>query len=255
MNHYQQFLKLHQGQSPFLIGNIWDVKSAEIFNAAGYKAIGSSSHAIAGASGYPDGEQVSFETILQVAKRVTKIISIPFTVDMEAGYSRTAEGIQTNIEKLHDAGVIGINLEDSLPAAKRKLMDAKSFAGTVTAIADHISKKNMGIFFNIRTDAFLLGMPDALEETLPRVKLYEEAGAAGIFVPGIIQQQDISAIVQSTHLPINVMCMPGLPDFDVLAKLGVKRISMGGFFYNKVYQHVRQLSEAILNGDNFSSII
>lgn len=255
MNNYQQFLKLHQDQSPFLLSNIWDMKSAEIFDAAGYKAIGTSSHAIAGANGYQDGEQIPFETILQIAKRVTQSISIPFTVDMEAGYSRTVEGIRTNIEKLHDAGVVGINLEDSLPDGKRKLTDAKAFAGTVVAIADHISKKNMGIFFNIRTDAFLLGMPDSLEETLPRVKLYEDAGAAGIFVPGIIQEQDICSIVQATRLPINVMCMPGLPDFDVLAELGVKRISMGGFFYNKVYQHVKRLSETVLNGNNFSSII
>ncbi len=255
MNNYQQFLKLHQGRSPFLLANIWDVKSAEIFEAAGYKAIGTSSHAIAGANGYPDGEQVPFETILQVAKRVTKAITIPFTVDMEAGYSRTREGIQINIEKLHDAGVIGINLEDSLPAAKRKLTDAKTFAQTVAAVADFISKKNMGIFLNIRTDAFLLSIPGALEETVPRIKLYEDAGAAGIFVPGIIQQQDIRSIVQLTRLPMNVMCMPALPGFDALAELGVKRISMGGFFYNKVYQHVRQLAEAVLNGHNFSSII
>jgi len=255
MNSYQTFLQLHQGRSPFLLGNIWDVNSAKIFAANGYKAIGTSSHAIAGSNGYDDGENISFETILRVAKRVVQIVSIPFTVDMEAGYSRTAKGINANIEKLHDAGVVGINLEDTIPGAARKLVDTALFGETIAAIAGHISRKNLQVFFNIRTDAFLLGMPSALEETLARIKVYENAGAGGIFIPGITGKTAIAEVVQAGRLPVNVMCMPGLPDFDELELLGVKRISMGGFFYNKIYENVQQLSSAVLSGNNFSSII
>jgi 2-methylisocitrate lyase-like PEP mutase family enzyme len=255
MNNYQKFLQLHCNPSPFLLGNIWDVHSAKIFAENGYGAIGTSSHAIAAVNGYKDGEQMPFEILLQAAQRIAQAVSVPFTVDMEAGYSRTAKGIIDNIEKLHAAGVVGINIEDSVPGIQRNLADALIFAETVAAIAAHITKKNLPVFLNIRTDAFLLGMPTALEETILRVKVYEKAGANGIFVPGIIRKTDISAIVNATLLPINVMCMPGLRDFDELGLLGVKRISMGGFFYNKIYEGVQQLSKSVLTGNDFSSII
>jgi len=98
MNNYQKFLELHSNDLPFLLGNIWDVQSANMFAAAGYRAIGTSSHAIAAANGYADGEQIPFETILRVAKQVTETVSIPFTVDLEAGYSRNTDGIIQNIK-------------------------------------------------------------------------------------------------------------------------------------------------------------
>ena len=65
--------------------------------------------------------------------------------------------------------------------------------------------------------------------------MYEQSGADGIFLPCIIDRQDIREAVGATKLPLNVMYIPGLPDVDELEKLGVKRISMGPFLYNKVY--------------------
>src|SRR5450432_2057049 len=117
MNSYQQFLQLHRNPSAFLLGNIWDVHSAKIFSENGYAAIGTSSHAIAAANGYKDGEQLPFEILLQTAKRVTNAVSTPFTVDMEAGYGNCTEAILENLDKLHANGIIGINIEDSVPAA------------------------------------------------------------------------------------------------------------------------------------------
>jgi len=255
MNNYQKFSGLHNNHAPFLLGNIWDVESAKIFAASGYQAIGTSSHAIAAANGYEDGEQIPFETVLRIAKRVIENVTIPFTVDLEAGYGRNVDGIIQNIEKLHAVGVVGINIEDTIPAAQRHLADTTVFAETIAVIADNIRKRNLQVFLNIRTDAFLLGMPEALEETISRIKMYEKTGGDGIFVPGIVGTTDIAAVVQSTRLPINVMCMPGLPGFGELGRLGVKRISMGGFFYNKVYENARQLSKAVLEDNSFLSII
>lgn len=63
-----------------------------------------------------------------------------------------------------------------------------------------------------------------------RIDLYNKAGVDGIFVPCIENAEDIKEIVNYTRLPINVMCMPNLPDFEILKNLGVKRISMGNFF-------------------------
>ena len=255
MNLFETFSQLHEGSSPLLLGNIWDVNSAKIFEANGYKAIGVSSQALSNTFGYDDGENLPFEILLQVAKRVTEVVNIPFSVDMEGGYSRTIAGITDNINKLHDAGVAGINLEDTIAGATRQLQPVAEFQRTLSAVADHISRNNLQLFLNIRTDGFLLGMPTALDETLIRIKSYESAGANGIFVPCITNATDIKAVVNATRLPINVMCMPDLPGFEELRLLGVKRISMGPFLFNKVYDNAGKLAKKVISDNDFSSIL
>jgi 2-methylisocitrate lyase-like PEP mutase family enzyme len=86
----------------------------------------------------------------------------------------------------------------------------------------------------------------ALQETLERIPLYESNGADGIFVPCIVNESDIAAVVQQTSLPINVMCMPTLPGYATLQSLGVKRISMGPFLFNKTYGTVEALAKSII---------
>jgi 2-methylisocitrate lyase-like PEP mutase family enzyme len=49
--------------------------------------------------------------------------------------------------------------------------------------------------------------------------------------------------------------MPNLPGFDELALLGVKRISMGPFLFNKAYSLAGELAATVLRDKNFSSII
>lgn len=251
MSYFETFSQLHLQSTPLLLGNIWDVNSAKIFEASGYKAIGISSQAVSNAQGYEDGEKLPFENLLRLAERIVDVVRIPFTVDMEAGYSRTIEGIIKNIDQLHDAGVSGINLEDTIAG---QFQTVAAFEKTLFAISDHISRNNLKLFLNIRTDGFLLGMPTALSETLIRIKRYENAGADGIFVPCITDVKDIQTVVQSTLLPINVMCMPALPDFNTLTFLGVKRISMGGFFFNKIYADASKLAKTIIHDNNFTSI-
>ena len=143
MNSFETFKHLHKNTSPLLIGNVWDVKSAEIFQANGFRAIGISSQAISNALGYPDGENLPFDELLHITKRITDMVDIPLTVDMEAGYSRDLQGILENVEKLHDCGAVGINLEDTLPGEKRSLVPAASFTETVAKVTGHIKRKKL----------------------------------------------------------------------------------------------------------------
>jgi len=255
MNLFEKFKQLHHNPEPFVLGNIWDVSSAKVFEASGYKAIGVSSHAISNAWGYDDGENLPFEVLLQVAKRVVDAVNVPFTVDMEGGYSSSLTGILDNINKLHDAGVVGINLEDTVPGDKRRFQPVDGFQRTLSAIAEYISRNNLQLFLNVRTDGFLLGLPNALDETLIRIKAYENTGADGIFVPCITAASDIRTVVSESKLPINVMCMPQLPGFEELQTLGVKRISMGPFLFSKVYGDAAAMAKAVLADKNFSSIL
>ena len=255
MNLNDTFPQLHAQRSPFVLGNIWDVSGARAFESSGYKAIGTSSQAVAMANGYEDGEELPFLQLLYLAKKVVEAVRIPFTVDLEGGYARTIHGIIENITRLHDVGVAGINLEDTIAGDTRRLQPPGDFIRILSAVADHIHKNNQKIFVNIRTDGFLLGLPNALEETIRRIKLYQDSGADGIFVPCIVAPTDIREVVNSTYLPINVMCMPGLPSFDELASLGVKRISMGGFLFHKIRAEIDRLAGLIIKDGNFNSIL
>ena len=255
MNLFEKFKQLHHSPEPFVLGNIWDVNSAKVFEAAGYKAIGVSSQALSNAWGYNDGENLPFDLLLQVAKRVVEVVNIPFSVDMEGGYSNSLAGILDNINKLHDAGVVGINLEDTIPGDNRRFQQVEGFQKTLSAIAEHISRNNLQLFVNVRTDGFLLGLPNALDETLTRIKAYENTGADGIFVPCITRSDDIRTVVSATKLPVNVMCMPELPGFDELQSLGVKRLSMGPFLFSKVYGNAAAMAKAVIADQNFLSIL
>jgi 2-methylisocitrate lyase-like PEP mutase family enzyme len=113
MNNYEIFYQLHQQKRPLILANAWNVKSAQLIEKNGYKAIATSSSAIANSLGYEDGENISFDELFYVVQRIVSCINIPLSVDIETGYSNNISEVITNIQRLVDIGVVGINLEDS----------------------------------------------------------------------------------------------------------------------------------------------
>lgn len=110
------------------------------------------------------------------------------------------------------------------------------------------------MFVNARTDAFLLDLPSPVAITAERIKAYENAGADGIFVPFLSDCDSIKKITATTLLPVNVMCMPGLPSFNILAELGVRRISTGNFIFKSLYDNLGTLIKNIDVAGSFSPL-
>lgn len=249
------FRTMHQQSQPLLIGNVWDVASAQATHQAGYHAMGTSSAAIASMLGYPDGEGLSFAELQHVVARLTTACDIPLSVDMEAGYGDTPDQIVANLTALAALGVKGINLEDSkVKEAERHLLDAEVFAGKLASIASKLATAGIDMFLNVRTDTFLLDIHDALAETVRRGRLYAASGADGLFVPCVVQPADIAAIVEAVPLPLNVMCMPQLPSFAELTTLGVKRISMGNFVHARLQRQLLTTLQAIRTEQSFMPV-
>src|SRR5688572_130219 len=96
----QQFRELHRQQEPLLLGNVWDAKSAMVYENLRYKAIGTSSAAASEALGYSDGENMPFEEYFFVIKRIKASTTLPFSVDMEGGYGDTPQQVIKNIKLL-----------------------------------------------------------------------------------------------------------------------------------------------------------
>lgn len=245
MSKYEQFKQLHNQAKPLLLGNAWDATSAKIFEKNGLQAIGTSSWAIASTFGYEDGENISFEELLSTAEHIIKSVSIPVSVDMEAGYSRDNDAIVSNIEKIVQLGAVGINIEDSLINENIELVGAAAFGEKLQYISGQLKKKGIQVFINVRTDAFLVKSASALKETLERIKIYEQSGADSIFVPFVEGKDDIQQITAATKLPVNVLSVPNLPALEELAQLGVKRLSMGSAVFRAVYHHLDQLLQDI----------
>jgi 2-methylisocitrate lyase-like PEP mutase family enzyme len=254
-NAAQQFRQLHQQHEPLLLGNVWDAKSARIYEQLGYKAIGTSSAAAAEALGYTDGENMPFEEYLFMIKRIKASTTLPFTVDIEGGYGESAQEVVKNIKQLATLGVAGINIEDSIVSnAVRSMLPAAVFAEKLDKITNRLRNDHVDIFINVRCDAWLLGLPQALEQATNRISIYEKAGADGIFLPCITSVDDIRAAVNISGLPVNVMCMPNLPGFATLQSLGVKRISMGNFVSSAIFKRMEQLSGSFVEEESFSGL-
>ncbi len=233
----QQFKALHHQSQPLLLGNVWDAHTAKLAEKAGFKALGSSSHAIALSMGYADGENISVDELLFMIKRIIEVSDIPVSVDFEAGYSDDPKEVAGYVKKLTDMGVVGINLEDG------KVVNGKRILGDFEILTEKIKaiKSETDIFINARADTYTTKHENALEESIKRANAYKEAGADGIFVPLIETEEDLKAFVAKVSIPLNVFTTPNLPGYEKLAEIGVKRISHGA----KQYDHLVKISEKI----------
>ncbi|WP_160710895.1 isocitrate lyase/PEP mutase family protein [Chitinophaga solisilvae] len=254
MSAYEKFKALHHAEEPLLLCNVWNAASAKIIQEKGFPALATSSSAVADTMGYTDGENIPFPELLQVTERIVKSVDVPVSADIETGYSSDIDGLLRNIDQLLRIGVVGINLEDAAVGESRILPPAADFVKKLSAIRTHLSATGKQLFINARTDTFLLKLPNALEETLIRARIYEEAGADSLFVPFIHNEEDIRQVVNATSLPVNVLAMPQLPSYARLKDLGVKRISMGGSMYWSLGATLRSRIDAILADGDFRAV-
>jgi 2-methylisocitrate lyase-like PEP mutase family enzyme len=223
-----RFRSLHVPYDPIILYNIWDAGSAKAIVRAGAKAVATSSWSMAAAQGYEDGEQLPLDDALELVGRIVQSVDCPVTVDFEGGYSADPDGVNRNVRRLLELGVIGLNFEDQLMNAPGLygIDDQVERLRAVRAAADALG---VPAFINARTDVFLNAAPDGdhtslVEEVLARAQAYAEAGADGFFVPGLTDNTLIRIICEAATLPVNVMVAESNGD---LPSLGVSRISFG----------------------------
>src|SRR5947207_2402608 len=108
----ESFRKLHRGDSILVLPNAWDCLSATIFEQAGFPALATTSGGVASVLGYPDGQQIPSRLMLGMVGRISSVVSVPVTADLEAGYGRTPAQIAQTIINAIELGIVGINFED-----------------------------------------------------------------------------------------------------------------------------------------------
>lgn len=248
------FKQLHYAQEPLLLCNVWDGASAKLAKKMKFKAIGTSSAAIAHAMGMEDGEHMVFADLYRCVQQIKAHTNLPLSVDIEAGYSDDPLEVARYIKLLAQLGVQGVNIEDSKVIEERILVDKQSFAGFLKIIINKLREEPVDVFVNARTDVFLLSAAEPVDEACSRIRIYQEAGVDGVFVPGVVNDSDISTLVKHSTLPLNVMCMPELTNFGTLAKLGVKRISMGNFLFENMHRHLETTLVEVIKAQSFKPV-
>ncbi|KUN04735.1 phosphonomutase [Streptomyces yokosukanensis] len=210
----------HRPGEPLLLPNAWDHASAAGLAARGFPAIGTTSLAVAAAVGLPDGEGATREQTLSLALTLG---SEPYllSVDAEGGFSRDPGEVAELARQLWALGAVGINLEDGLGPSGR-------LAAKIVAVKAAVP----GLFVNARTDTYWSG-DGGERDTLRRLDAYQQAGADGVFVPGLADPARIAALVRRLDVPLNILYSPAGPTLAQLAGLGVRRISLGSLLYRR----------------------
>jgi len=246
-----QFRQLHQGPRPLLLPNAWDAGSARLIQSCGAQAIATTSAGLAWSHGYADGGALPPGILIDAVKEIARVISVPLTVDMEAGYSSELAVIAENAHALAAAGAVGINLEDG--AERPEVLCQR-----IEAVKRGASRAGVDLFVNARTDVFLRGLtaPErAPEETIARGEKYRQAGADGLFVPGLVDLAVIRRIVSAVPLPLNVLVRAGLPPTSELAAVGVRRVSAGSGISSAVHGLTRRAARQFLDGAGYQAML
>ncbi|MFJ9470542.1 isocitrate lyase/PEP mutase family protein [Streptomyces caniferus] len=240
------FHALHHADQPLLLPNAWDVISAVALAGAGYAAVGTTSLGVAAAHGYPDGRGLpeARDATMALALRLNGRLACPYTIDVEGGFGGDAGQVGDLAAELAEAGAAGLNLEDGLPGGEG-LQDPVRQADSLRAVKERAP----GLFLNARIDThWLADSPPPLSVTLERAETYLAAGADGIFVPGVIADEDVSVLVAEIPAPVNILFAPGRHTVSRLADLGVRRISTGSLLFRTALQATLTAADAIRTG-------
>jgi 2-methylisocitrate lyase-like PEP mutase family enzyme len=246
-NLAETFHSLHKQKDILILPNAWDAGSAKVIEDAGAKAIATSSAGVAWALGYPDGDVLPPRMLAHLTARIMDVIRIPLSVDFEGAYTKNPAKVGENLKPILDAGAVGINIEDGEGPPEllaKKIEKARKAAESV----------GVNLFINARTDVYLaeIDSPESrVGETIERAARYRDAGADGIFVPGLSEPAAIKAIIAEVNIPVNVMSYPGLPSAKELKKLGVQRLSSGTGVPQMIWSRVEELAVGFLTtGDS-----
>ncbi|MBB6405629.1 isocitrate lyase/phosphoenolpyruvate mutase family protein [Arthrobacter sp. AZCC_0090] len=249
-----RFHELHAApHAPLVLVNAWDAASARMVEEAGATAVATSSSAISWSLGYQDGDHLPRQLAMEALSRIAKATRLPVTADIETGYGRIDEELRATVRAVLEAGAVGINIEDS---AEQPLSEIAEQSRRIALIRQTADDAGVRLFINARTDTYWSGkFPDtAYEETLRRADAYRQAGADGIFVPGLTDLHILHELSRRISVPLNALAGLGSPSPGELHDAGVRRISIGGSTARAAYATVSRLAMEVLGDGNWSGL-
>jgi len=253
----ERFRKLHAGPRILVLPNAWDVASARILEEAGYPAIATSSAGVAFALGYPDGQRISRDEMLEAVARIARGVRVPVTADMESGYGTTVKEMMETAKAVIAAGAIGMNLEDATGDDESSHVALPLQVEKIRAIKETASSAGVPIVLNARTDIYLMPIGEAatrFERTVERLRAYRKAGADCVFAPGVSDRDTIARLVKEVGAPLNILISAGCPSLAELEKIGVARVSAGSAVMRATLGLVRRIGKELKEAGTYDSL-
>lgn len=230
------FAELHHRDLPLLLPNAWDVPSALAFVEAGFEAVGTTSFGVASSLGRPDGTRATRDANTALA-RALSTLDCHLSMDVEDGYSDDPDEVAGYVATLP---VAGVNIEDS---TAERLLPPAAYAAKVAAV----KRRCPGIFVNARVDTYWLNQDATVESTVDRAIRYVEAGADGVFVPGLSEPDVLRELTAAIPVPVNVLALLGR-SLAELAGLGIRRVSTGSLPYRAAMHAASEVVLAVRDG-------
>ena len=237
MNHEAQrakaeaFRAMHDRSRILVLPNAWDAMSARVIEAAGARAIATTSAGVAFSVGYPDGEAIPRDEMIAALARIARVVTVPVSADIESGFAHDPRELVETVRRVIDAGAVGINLEDQVHEGAPSLYDLDAAVQRVRAAREAADLSGIPIVINARTDVYLLAIGEAatrFDHAVRRANAYRKAGADCLFIPAVTRRADIERIVPALEGPLNLLAFAGIPTIPELERLGVARLSVGG---------------------------
>ena len=240
----RQLHDLHRPGDPLVLVNTWDVASTAVVEAAGARAIATSSAAIAAIFGEPDDDLMDVDLVFDAIRRIAASTSLPVTADIEAGYGLAAAEL---VERLVDAGAVGCNLEDSDHRRPGEQVVAATFADRLAAIRAAATTAGVDVVLNARIDTLLLGGhgPGAIDDLLARGRNYAEAGADCVYPIRLTDPAVVAELTASLGGPLNANIAPG-GSVAALAASGAARLSIGPSAHRAAMAHLADYAGRLL---------
>lgn len=246
---YQRFKALHEAPEGFVMPNAWDGASAVLLRRAGFRALGTSSLAIAFGLGRLDGAAaVSRELALANGSLLADVSGLPVNGDLEDGFGPDPQDCADTVEAAIAAGLAGLGIEDTTARPERPIHDFDHAVARIRAAARAAKGR---ILLTGRTDNFLHGRPD-LDDTIRRLVAFADAGADVLYAPGLPDLDAIRAVIRAVApKPVNVLIGPAsgpVPLADLLG-CGAKRVSLGGALYRRAMAGLADAARSLAAGD------
>lgn len=217
-----RFRELHEGEA-FIIPNPWDAGSARVLEALGFPALATTSSGFAFTLGRLDGHVTLSEVAAHVAA-LNVATELPISADLENGYGPEPEDAALAITSVAAAGAVGGSIEDYDPAGH--IYDLGRAVARIEAASEAARSLDTPFMLTARAENHVRGHPD-LDDTITRLRAYEEAGADVVFAPGLGSPEEVRAVCEAVSVPVNVLASQGLSVPEIV-EAGGQRISLGG---------------------------
>jgi 2-methylisocitrate lyase-like PEP mutase family enzyme len=245
-----RFQALHH-TGTFVMPNPFDGGSARALEKLGFQALATSSGASAATLGKRDG-QLTREQVLAHVRMVAESTALPVSADLENGFGVEPGHVAETIRLTAEAGAVGGSIEDYSGDPAQPIYDLDLAVRRIAAAVKAARALPFPFTLTGRCENFLRKRPD-LDDTIARLKAYEEAGADVLFAPLLPDLEAVRRVAGALKRPLSFMAgVPGKSwSVAKLAEAGVRRISFGSSLYEVALKAVSHAAGPALKEGRF----